>query len=440
MIGARVLAGLAVLAVPSLLTACDECFGTPSCHTWPEISYTGRFVQHRSGVPVAGVKITLRRESGVALSVDTLQARSDADGFFTLRAPGLQEGTAWGSLHVEPPPPYAAFSIPDVALHTSRTRGNGGDLGRLVVNPYVLLVGHVRDRRTLSAIPGATVIVRRLGGGRLEADSASFVTDAHGYFAWVEPRILEPGAVDASFEILANGYGRPYHVRRDVRPSFREGEQGFVVLPVGYGIVYELATGRRGSREPTSPTTVEFTRTGGIVTQPSMVTITADARGRARIMLDPAAEGTVTGTLRIVPPAPFPPETADVQLATTDDDRPSDLGFFGYGAQVAFRASLRDAGTGEPLPPGTVVAVRRTAGVPLDWTRAPADSGLRAVAAAGEVRFEAPTPDSGTVQFDLVVRFPAPFAWDTIGSVNIPSRYSDSVYDAGVIPVRRRTP
>jgi len=126
-----------------------------------------------------------------------------------------------------------------------------------------------------------------------------------------------------------------------------------------------------------------------------------------------------------------------VQLETSDDDVPKSLGFFRYGAQVHLEAQLRD-GDGQPLPAGTEVVLKRTGGQPLEWPIPTPDGDLRHLSANGKLVYHAPTPDSGATQFDMIVRLPAPFAWDTLRNLVIPARYSDSASVAGPLTVRRR--
>src|SRR4051812_485874 len=97
--GTRVKAAttLAVLvAVTSLVASCDPCAGTPTCRTNPEISYSGRVVDHVSGIAVPGTQVQFIRDSGVALVGDTIRAIADADGFFRLSASASASGWVGG--------------------------------------------------------------------------------------------------------------------------------------------------------------------------------------------------------------------------------------------------------------------------------------------------------------------------------------------------------
>jgi len=428
---------LALVLLPPLLSACAECAGTPSCHNHPEISYSGQFIERKTGAPVGNVSVKFVRRSGIDIIGDTIRGQTDGDGFFTLRAGSIYNGAVIGDLIVTPPLPFPAFTISGVTIETSRVRGDGRNAGRFVVNPYMLLVGHVRDRKTLTPLVDATVTMKRIGGGRVEADERTFTTDFGGQFSW-EPAILEPATVEAVFEITAPGYARTFMVQRDVPLQYRDGEMAFVILPVGYGLAYSGTTARRGSGDQVPGVKVEFVRTGGIAIQPAQVELTPDPAGSFILPLEPLAEGTVIAQLRILPPTTIRPETVTVALTTSDDDTVEWLGFFGYGAQVLVKAELRDAVTDERLPSSTGVTMQRTGGVQLAWSNPLPDGDLLAVGDSGRISYNAPTADSGTVSYDMIVRHPAPFRPDTIRNLTFPARYSDSAYVAGVIPVRRR--
>jgi hypothetical protein len=221
---------LAVLAIA--VEGCNECAGTPSCHNYPQIGATALFVEHKSGTPVAGVSVAFIRRKGIDLDTDTVRAVSDDDGFLTLRVGSVYDGSAYGELAVTPPPPYVPFTIPDIALATSRVRGDGSFIGRFVVNPYFLMVGHVRDGKTLHPLAAARVIMRRIGGGRLTQDSMRFTTDFGGQFAWVDPEVLDPAPIVATFDIRATGYARTTLTRK-IPLTYTATGFYFVILPIG---------------------------------------------------------------------------------------------------------------------------------------------------------------------------------------------------------------
>lgn len=430
-------AAVALATLPLLLTACDECAGTPSCRVYPTVSVSGQFVEHKTDRAVSGVSVAFVRTGGIDLINDTLWGVSDRDGFFIARGGSIYSGRVEGKLIVNPPAPFEPFVVPDVVLRAATIRGDGDNIGRLVVNPYLLLVGHVRDRATLAPLVGASVRFRRIGGGALESDMKTFTTDFGGQFSW-EPAVLRPDTVHAVFEITAAGYPRVFVVPRDLPLQYREGEMAFTILPVGWGLAYDGATGRRGTGELLPGAAVTFRRTGGIRIKPEQRTLVIDGIGYFPIDVTPLEEGTLYGQIIATPPAPLRPETTSVVMQTSDDDRVRSLGFFGYGAQAALTADLRDASTGERLPRNTHVVMRRVAGVPLAGSSLNPGAGDRFLSDTG-LAYSAATADSGNVRFDLIVLLPSPSLPDTIHNLNVPSLYNDSVTALGVIPVRRRT-
>ena len=189
------LAAIAAIVVASLI-ACDPCAGTPSCKQPPEVSYGGQFINHVTGSAVGGVAVMFVRETGPTLANgDTMRAVARSDGFFQLRSSAFNGGVVEGKLIVTPPPPYQSYTVSGLRLPTSEVRGNGTFGGRLVVDPYLMLVGEVHDRRTGAIIPDVAVSLRRVGGVSASPDSMSFVSDANGRF-FAEPTVDQVGQLD----------------------------------------------------------------------------------------------------------------------------------------------------------------------------------------------------------------------------------------------------
>ena len=433
---ARLCAAVAAAALMLAASACDECSGVPSCVGSGEVSYTGHFIERRSGRPVAGVAVDFVRSSGVELAVATPHAVSDGDGFFVLRAPALQAGFVTGDLHVRPPAPLQDYTISDVTLKVNRIRGDGGDLGRIVVDPYLFMIGHVYDRVTGAPLADVRVTARRVSGGRVEPDHATFTTDAGGQFSW-DPRLVDAQAVDVEFEMDKDGFARPYTVLRTVDFVYRDAEFAFELLPVGWGLAYSGGTTRRGSNEVMPETRIGYTWLSGIPTQPADTTFVPDVNGSFIVAVTPLAEGALTARIRVIPPPRFPPETTVVTMHTSDDDRYVTLGYLRYGAQVYLSTHLRDALTALPIAEGTRVQVERLSGPALDWTTPPADSGIVTVGANGALSVQAPTVDAGSMLLRLVVRLSSTMQWDTL-SVPVAARFSDSAVVVAPLAVRQR--
>lgn len=241
------LATLVVAAGVVSVGGCDECSGTPACTIPPEVSYTAQFIERASGHPVPGVRVTFAPAAGVGLVTEP-SGVTDGKGFVLLRAAAVAAGSVTGELLVSPPPPHAAFVIPAVQFTTTTSRGDGGNLGRLVVDPYMFLVGRVTDGATQAPIVGARVVVRRISGGRTEPDSAEFMTDAGGQFGW-EPAFIERAPIVATFEITAPGYPRPYLLQRELRLSYRDVELTFVSLPIGEDPATSIRAGATSGRQ-----------------------------------------------------------------------------------------------------------------------------------------------------------------------------------------------
>ena len=421
------------LVLVPLLSACDPCAGTASCHITPEASVGGQFIERKSGATVPGVMLEFVRKSGAQTDQDTARAITDRDGFFQLRLGAIENGNVTGDLRVTPPSPWPEFVVEGMAIPTTRTRGNGSNLGRVVVNPYVMLVGDVYDRKTGTPDRNPTVTLHRLSGAQLATDPTTLATDPDGRVTLIEPAVAKFGVIHAEMGISAPGYPRTYRVKRDIPVHFRDGNITIIGLPMGFGLQQTGVVARRGNDARLPGVLVEFKRTSGLAVNPTTLTLTARDDGFFVINLDAPDTGTVTGDLTITPPAPYPKEVLrGVVLVSMDDDNAPTFGTLGFGTQVYLSAYFQPRTPGLRLA-GLLAQVTRTGG--MATLAPPADAGIRGLSGDGRLVYSAATADTGTVQYSLIVNLPAPFPPETLKAVAVPSRYSDDPTELGVFRV-----
>jgi hypothetical protein len=428
-------AAVAACALLATMAACEPCAGTASCHEAPGLRYSGQFIEHDGGAAVSGVRIAFARRHGARLESDTISAVSGAGGFFELQGETRTRGTVTGDLLVTPPPPFAPYRVPDVRLTVSPSgiRGDGQIFGRLVVDPYLIIIGELHDRRTNAVIPGAEVRMRRVAGARITPDSVLFVTGTDGRF-FLQPTVHEFGDVVADFEIAVAGAPRLYVVRQRIRTQHVD-EEGlrFVLLNAGRAMLYVGQTIRRGYGKPLPGTTVEVVQTAGIAVAPTQLVPVLDPDGRFALQPEPQADGEAVFDITVRPPAPFPTRVfRDVRLRAHDDDSVRFAGLFGYGPQMALRAQLEYRGSGEAVNDGAEIRVRRIAGLPFTE---PSAGEVAFVDSVGHVRFSAPTATEGAVTVDLEIVLPPPASSEFIRGVTVPARDDSIETDLGRLRV-----
>lgn len=194
-----------VLCVP--VAACDPCFGTVGCNTGPVLNYSGRVIDRETDRPVSGVRVAFERTKGVEMFPSTVSAVSDADGYFTLRGEANEVGWVYGNFIVEPPglPSYDL----EFRLHSQLRGGEGGDLGRLVLEPYFIFIGDIRDAND-RVIPDVHVDFRRTGGVMATPTETSLVAGPAGDFVIVF-KADEYGTIEGEFTLRPSD-GRPARV------------------------------------------------------------------------------------------------------------------------------------------------------------------------------------------------------------------------------------
>ena len=222
-----------VVVAAGLVGGCTECAGTPSCVDEPAISYTGEFINHRTGAAVRGVQVEWVRTGGIELDSDVIRATSDSRGFFKLEMGSVYIGSATGNLRVTPPAPFPPYTIAGVQLETTRRRGDGGNLGRLVVDPFLIIVGEVQDLTTGSRVSAGTVRLRRVSGARADVDVVDLPLDGTRWY-WIDPVIVDVanGFLTAEFEVTIQGDPRVFRTTDSVPILYRDGEMAFVLLEI----------------------------------------------------------------------------------------------------------------------------------------------------------------------------------------------------------------
>jgi hypothetical protein len=419
---------VAAILIAAIAAGCDPCAGTPSCTGEPEVSYSGQFIERMSGAAVAGVVVRFVRDEGVLLATDTARAVSDDDGFFTIRAGALAEGTVTGTLIVDPPDPNQTYSVDGITLTAQRRRGDGGILGRLVVDPYLQLLGEVRDLATGQLVRGASVHVRvrnttPIFGGLTDFD---LTTDVNGRFLW-EPEFTLLDTISADIEVRSSRWPRPMRVHRAIAPQYLDGPPSFLPLNIGPSMRHSGLASRRGSGPGVDGITIEFVRQSGIRISPDSFVVAASPDGIFILEPRPLDSGFVMGRLSVRAPG-YPVENYQISMSSRDEGEITYMGQFGYGAAALIRAIFTQRASGLPVEEGTHVRVSRVGGLATLTPPLAADSGIRIVERGGLLSYGAGTETEGEVIFDLEVRFPSPIKWDTIPGIRVPAR-SSSVID-----------
>jgi hypothetical protein len=216
-----------------MLGACSECAGTLSCTSSPVISHSGEFINHKTGAPVSGVQVEWVRTSGIEIDDDTIRATSDARGFFMLRTGSIYTGEAWGDLRVTPPAPFQEYRIPNVKVSANTRRGDGGYMGRLVVDPFLIIVGEVQNETTNARVSDGMVTLRRIAGARANVDVVDLPLEGTRWY-WVDPPILDVGTgeITAEFDIRIAGDPRVFLASATIPLLVRDGAMGFVLLSI----------------------------------------------------------------------------------------------------------------------------------------------------------------------------------------------------------------
>lgn len=407
----------------ALLAACDPCAGTSGCRDGDHISYVGHIVEHASGRSVGGVPVTFIRTSGVSIAIDTLRAISDGAGFFHLETTTSASGDVIGTIHVAPPG-RDAYDMAGVVMHTTRVGGDGGDLGRLVVDPYIQYIAELRNRRKNDGVvmDGAVVSFKRTGGIPVVPDSIQMVSDTAGRFL-LAPTAVHPGVMTGYVNVAAPGERVSYNIPLTIETRYFDTPNRQVdVLNIGFALVWAGEIHRRASNAHQANIQVDVRRTGGVLVDPAQFTTQTNDIGLFPIQPLPANSGDAFFELTIHPPSPFSPFViSNVRVFTTADDTVRLAGAWGWGAQAFGAIELRYRTTMTSVAPGAQVIFRRTSGIAVR-----PDTFVDAVNQFGFAKVQLPADASGDVVGDFEIRLGEPYGTEFIRGVHLPSAEEDT--------------
>lgn len=413
------LAGLFVTA--SAQWGCSPCAGTSECRTDARVAYTGRMIERSTERGVGGVQLTFVRTGGVELAQDSITTTSDGDGFFTFAVDADAEGEVVGTLSVTPAAPRQPYTVSGIRLRTTTVHGDGGELGRLVIDPYVALVGELRDRRTGAIMDLSDVMFIRTGGVATPSDTIRTRADAFGRFLLTAP-VSALGPLTGILVVSNGNYPRPFIYPIGIGAQYLDRAEPTTMLfrlgatLASFGEVY-----RRGNDARTAGLVVEFDRTGGITVQPSHFETRTNEFGRFVLSPAPDSDGEVVGDLTIRVPAPNPPIIVrSLRVRTHDDDSLRFAGRWGYGQQVLGAIEFWNRTTQRAFGAGGVVTYRRTSGIRTD-----PETFVDPINSFGRSRIQMAALDSGDVVIDIDVRLGEPYGTETIRGVRFTSRNSD---------------
>ena len=334
----------------------------------PTVSATGQVIDYPTGRAIAGATISFAPVAGAALG-GAISATTDGLGQFQLNGVAATGGTVTGDLTVRSPTFAAGYTVHGFQLSTSRTRGEGVDLGRLLAQPYLAFLGQVTQRLISTGVVG-TVQIQRVGGASLANNSITVQTDADGRF-YLEYAASSADSVVANVTITAPGVQNPAVYPGTAMPVIWRDQVPFVnrVFLLGASLGYVVQAYHRGLDRSVSGVPFTWTRVSGIATTPTSLSGVSNAIGMFSLQTVPAAEGTVTGDIVMTPPAPYAPQIfRGVQLRTFDDDSIRLLATYNFGPEAHYAGELFNRATGalqsgvavDFIPTGGVAAQSRT--------------------------------------------------------------------------------
>lgn len=323
---ARVPTVTAALALLLAVGGCDPCAGVAECTGASERVVAGNIVDAESQRPTAGVRV----RAGTLDSTLT-----NANGRWELRIPGAVDTAI--AIRVESPG-QAPYVVPNVLVRATRTVGDATQVGLWYDRPVVSYVAGVR--RGTALVSGVAV--------EFTADSASggFVysdTSRDGFVRLTGPANTV-GTITGRLRLQGGGLGTLVYPTATIGGEYRvqpDFIRGYFDVEREYR--YGGNIQNRGNGVKTTGATVRWTRTGGLLATPSMVTTTSVGDGFFIFGVRLVGLGESIGNLTITPPSGPSFTYTGFRLSTYDGNDARYVGLLGHGEAWWYRLFLRRA-------------------------------------------------------------------------------------------------
>ena len=295
-----------------------EGFVVPVSYTWRiplplgpfsvggRMDYGAEAVFRGTNEKSPGANITFTRTGGLQLASPIVRTTADNRGFFVLRFDPLGEGEVTGDLTLTGADGRFSGTYRGVRLATydSTELRSAGVFGFGERWAYAL---EFWRHDVLKPAPGVPVEFHRVGGLKIEPETLKAVTRSDGRVEW-SAIVRDTGTVLG--EVLVHSPDGTLRTIRNIHLRTYASDQ------LAFGGVYGFGPALRyvgeilgpGDR-PVQGAQVTWTQTGGQPASPSTFTATTASNGWFPLTLIPSIDGEVIGTLRVVPPAPWPPGT-----------------------------------------------------------------------------------------------------------------------------------
>jgi hypothetical protein len=414
------LAPLLVASIALLASACDPCSGIASCHVAPTVTATGQVIDYPTGRAISGATISFNPAAGAALG-GAISGTTDGLGQFQLSGVATADGTITGDLTVRAPTFAGGYTVHGVQLSTSRTHGEGLDLGRVLAQPYFAFLGQVSSRFIGAGIVGS-VHIQRVSGASLTNNDITVATDTLGRF-YLEYPASSADPLIANVTISAPGFPiAAATFLSTALPVIWRDQVPFVnrVFALGPSLAYAVQAFHRGLDRGVPGVTFTWTRVSGIATTPTSLAGISNEIGLFSLETEPATEGTVTGDIVMTPPPPSAPQTfRGVTLQTFDNDSLRLLATYRFGPAALYAGELFNRATGA-LQSGVAVDFVPTGGVAAQ-TRTDTSNSV------GRFLIAPYTDQAGIITGELHVHYLPPRAFEIIPGLQLQTFEDDSL-------------
>ncbi len=389
------------------LAACDPCGGTASCRSGEaRLSIDGQIVRVLDGRGIDGIHIDVIRVGGATTKVDSMSTVTRSGGFWHVETPTTSPGDVTVDVRVASPSLAHPYSVRLQVPPVTRA-GEAYIVDRWVTDLYYPYYVELFRRDLPSQVwRNVDATFTQTSGPPLRGVAEGGVlrtsTDFYGraqvflYNAFASDTGEVVGTLTVNLPAGPSKTG-PIHLK----PTHFYRAPGIVPrLGAGPSLGYSAAIFDRATGRVLPGVRVDFSRIGGVETDPNDFSTTTDKDGYAHLNVIPLGFGNVIAIITIHPPIGAP-ETFQDTIPTFDSDVPRLLANWNAGAVLPYYGIVRAFGRAVP---GVKVHVRRAGGIGLS-----PDDNVVETDADGVFQLSPHPLQGGSAQLELTFTPPSPF-------------------------------
>jgi hypothetical protein len=267
-----------------------------------QLVYGGQVIFRGTGAGVPGATVTFTRTSGIALTKSPVTVQSGATGFFALPLSSAAFGSVTGDLTLVPPNGGKGASYTNLVFSTYDS-SSIRSAGLFAYGERWAWAVELWRNDHLVPVPNLKATFTRTGGLAITPSTLNVVSGADGRIQLLAS-VQDTGTVVGDITVFPDS--GPSRVISGLHLRTAESDQLQFAGVYGFGPALRyVGEVQRQDGTPVVGAHVTWTQTSGIVATPTVLSGVTDVNGRFPLLFYPTSDGSIFGTVTIMPPAPW---------------------------------------------------------------------------------------------------------------------------------------